>query len=112
MAQSLNKAVGGSLLSSQARKWIQNYKDKNPGDVESIFYGSDLINAILSQSECVGIRTHFAIDDAGQKQLILVGAKENGNNIWPSSAEDTAPNGIMGDHGWPCPPVCNGNDIE
>jgi hypothetical protein len=112
MAQSLNKGVGGSITTAQAKKWIQNYKDKNPGDIECYFYGSDIINEILNQNGCVGLRILFALDDAGTKQMILVGGKENGNNIWPSSSKDSTPDGIVGDNGWPCPPGCYDNPLE
>ncbi|NOT75129.1 MAG: hypothetical protein HOP08_09395 [Cyclobacteriaceae bacterium] len=109
MAQELNRGVGGSLPNSQAKEWIKNYKDKNPGEIQSHFFGSDIILTILSQADCVGVRIHYALDEKGVKQLILVGAKENGNNIWPSTTDST-PSGIMADNSWPCPPMCTGND--
>ncbi len=110
MAQALNKGVGGGMMSDQAKKWIQNYKDKNPGSIESHFFGSDIINSILNQNDCVGVRIHYAMDDSGVKQLILVGAKESGNNIWPSFSDGT-PSGIVADNSWPCPPACNNNPL-
>jgi len=112
MAQALNKGAGGSITTAQAKKWIQNYKDKNPGDIESYFFGSDIINQILNQGGCVGMRIIYALNDQGVKQLVLVGAKENGNNIWPSSSKDSTPDGIIAEDGWPCPPGCHGNEIE
>ena len=111
MAQYLNKGVGGSLPGDQAKKWIENFKIKNPPEeIEAHFFGSDIILGILAQTGCVGIRIHYALDDSGAKQLILVGAYENGNNIWPSAQPDSNQAGIMADGSWPCPPFCGSGE--
>ena len=103
----LNKGVGGSIPGTQAKEWIKTYVDENPGATRSHFFGSDIIQSILAQAGCVGIRIHYAVDDSGAQQLILVGAYENGNNIWPSKQPDSNEAGIMADQSWKCPPNCS-----
>lgn len=41
-------------------KWTQNYRDRNPGDIVSHFFGREIIEKILAQQGCLGIRVYHA----------------------------------------------------
>lgn len=110
MANSLNPKIGSAIPAEQGKEWIKRYQDNNPGAVKAIFYGSDILQQILAQKDCVGIRIYNAIADDGTPNFVLVGAKENGNNIWPSASADSTPDGILGEQGRPCPPGCAENE--
>lgn len=99
MTYKFSAADGSAIGKTIADKWIENYKQKNPGRGEIVahFFGRDIIDKILAQEECLGIRIYYGLDEAGNKQLLLMGAKENGANL---------SSGIIGDASKPCPPYC------
>ncbi|MDP1800519.1 MAG: hypothetical protein Q8L81_04155 [Bacteroidota bacterium] len=82
----------------EATAWTANYRNNNPGEVRSHFYGRDAISAILAQTNCVGIRIYHAINDRDEKVLVLVGVK---------SDESDMHTGLMAERGIMCPPMCS-----
>ena len=48
----------------------------------------------------MGIRIYYALDENGKKQLIIVGADANENDIY---------NGIIAERSVTCPPYCPTN---
>jgi hypothetical protein len=110
-----NGTEGGAIPLPVAKEWTANYRATiKQGDTLAHFFGQDIIRKILEEDGCVGIRIYYAINDKGQKQLLLVGAAENGDNILPTenaaaSPEDDGP--IIADMSKPCPTYCPGNGI-
>ncbi|MBA2611032.1 MAG: hypothetical protein H0U95_03610 [Bacteroidetes bacterium] len=84
---------------AEATAWTANFRATQSGTTytKGHFYGKDAINAILAQAGCVGIRIYYALDDRGDKQLILVGAKADESDMY---------NGVMAERGISCPPMC------
>ena len=101
----------GSLLSDDLlQKWIQRHQDQS--EIKAHFFGKDILTKILNQPGCMGIRFYYAIDDKGQKTLVLVGTDEKGQSLWssPTGASKaklkmSSPAG-GGDGSFPCPPYC------
>lgn len=82
---------------TQASAWTRNYRTANPGEIKGHFYGKTAIQNILNQSSCVGIRIYYALDDAGVKQLVIVGV---------TADEADQENGLLAERSRPCPPYC------
>ncbi len=81
-----------------AAEWTKNYRETiKMGDTVSHFFGRDIINKILEQNDCMGIRIYYALDENGKKQLIIVGADSKENDIY---------NGIIAERSYGCPPFC------
>ncbi len=99
--------VGDPISLETAKTWTANYRSKNPDAIKAHFFGSEIIDKILTQSGCVGIRMYYAIDDNGGKQIVLVGVDSNGNNMEPATLELNLddPNTIA-DISFPCPSFC------
>jgi hypothetical protein len=103
---------GASMSETVVRKWIQSHQDHH--EVKGHFYGKEILTKLLGYPGCVGIRIYHAIDDNNKKQLVLVGADEKGNDLWPSTV--AAKKGklkggdgpITIDQAMPCPPYCPG----
>jgi hypothetical protein len=99
----------GSLLpSALLKKWIQRHQDHH--EVRAHFFGKEILANMLNQPGCMGIRFYHAIDDKGQKTLVLVGTDEKGVNLW---SPGKVPKGKLkafgllgGDNSLPCPPYC------
>lgn len=85
-----------------AAEWTKNYRDVNPSGVTlGHFFGKEAITAILAQSNCVGIRMYYALDENGAKQLILVGVTADENDMF---------NGLLAERSFKCPPICGINN--
>lgn len=95
---SFNGSEGEAITLEEGSSWTKNWREgKESGDPNAVFFGREKLQAILAQSECVGIRIYFAIDDDGQKTLVLVGANAD---------ENDQTNGMILDRGLSCPPYC------
>lgn len=101
------KLVGDPISLATAKAWTANYRSKNPDQVKAHFFGFEIIDKILMQNGCVGIRMYYAIDDNGGKQIVLVGVDSKGNDMTPSTLELNLedPNTIA-DISFPCPSFC------
>jgi hypothetical protein len=99
---------GSFLPERQMKEWIQKHQDYN--EVRGHFFGKEILVKILDQPGCVGIRFYHAIDDNGQKTLVLVGADSKGSSMWPSTTRGSGKlkdgGGGTGDTSRPCPPYC------
>jgi len=80
-----------------AAKWTATYRANNPNKTTGHFFGSKIVQRILAQPNCVGIRCYYATDDQGNPQLIMVGTDANENDLH---------NGIVAERSRPCPPFC------
>jgi hypothetical protein len=81
----------------QAKTWIRNYHERTQDPTRAVFYGRDILQRILDQKECVGIRFYHARNDEGVHQLVLVGVTAEGRDQTEQTIADT---------GKTCPPVC------
>ena len=97
-----NGTEGSEIDLAQASTWTSNYRSRaeaSPEEaiVKAHFYGREVFQRLLDQQGCMGIRIYYALDDNGQKQLVLVGADADGNDM----------EGMVFDHSSACPPNCS-----
>lgn len=109
--RSFAPTVGEDIGYEAGAKMIKRWHDENPDDVLASFTGREIIEAILAQPGCTGIRMFNAINDMGIKQLVLVGADANGDNILEyttigENGEVVKNKGIVADRNTICPPSC------
>ena len=92
--------------------FIDNYNVSNPSGIQAHFFGHEIIRQILSESNCIGIRCYYALNDAGVQQLLLVGVTSSGENILPiqtSGGRVSDGGGTIADVSSPCPTYCSGH---
>lgn len=82
-----------------AAEWTANYRAANPGDIQAHFFGMDILNKILAQPGCVGLRMYYALDENGVKQMIVVGVNADETDQYTKT---------IAERGFPCPPYCSG----
>lgn len=108
----INSSVGDPIDLATAKSWAFNYRKSHPEETLSHFFGFEIIEKILSQADCVGIRIYYGINDAGEKQLMLVGVDATGENLLPLEGARISEDGnIIGDASWPCPSTCPTVDL-
>jgi hypothetical protein len=96
---SFNGTEGAVVTLREASSWTANYRATiEDGDTIAHFVGTEKIKAIIDQEDCVGIRIYYGIDENGEKNLILVGA---------AADEDDLVDGIIVEKIVACPPRCS-----
>jgi hypothetical protein len=93
-----NGSEGEAISLNEAATMTSAYRSANPNATRGHFAGSSILNNILTQSGCVGIRTYYGIDSSGQKQLVMVGVDASGNDMT---------SGIIADRLIACPQLCS-----
>jgi hypothetical protein len=94
---------GSPIKLDVAASWTKNYRDKHPGETLSQFFGKEILEKILAQENCLGIRFYYAHDKPlsswqrftvsvsnfilkvignidGEKHLIITGVVNDGND--------------------------------
>lgn len=88
-----------SITLQEASEWTANYRETiSQGDTIAHFFGKTAINAILAQSNCVGIRIYYALDANGAKHLVITGVDSSENDLY---------NGLLAERSKQCPTNCS-----
>jgi hypothetical protein len=76
-----NAAVGEEIGLALGAQFISSYQKANPSDVASYFVGRNILDRVLAQPGCVGMRFYNAYNEAGEKTLVYVGVTAAGNDM-------------------------------
>lgn len=74
-------AVGGEISHEMGDDFIKAYENAHPEGPRGFMVGRNILDRILAQPGCVGIRFHHAINEKGQKTIVYIGMDENGNDL-------------------------------
>lgn len=91
-----NGTEGGAITLKAGAAMTADYRRNNPGVIKARFFGKDILNDILDQTGCMGIRMYYGENENGEPELVLVGADTDENDII----------GIVADMSVPCPTSC------
>jgi hypothetical protein len=98
-----SKKDGGPIDHGEAKKWIDNYKKRHKDGIHAYYFGEDIIRKIIDEPQADGMRFYLGYSDLGTLQMVLVGTREDGSNVWPTGGKDGG-GGTVGDGGLPSPP--------
>jgi hypothetical protein len=74
--------IGEQISHDLAAKMVKNHHDTHSIDNSNSYYiGKNIIEQMLAQPGCVGIRFFDAINEEGQKTLVYVGIDSKGRSI-------------------------------
>lgn len=95
---------GGAISLPDAAALTKEYRANNPGARIGHFFGRDIIEEILNQEGCVGIRIYYGVDsDTGKRELVIVGANEEEDDMLD----------LIADFSKSCPTNCSSsNDLN
>jgi hypothetical protein len=74
-------AIGEEIGLELGTQFIKDYHTANPADARYYVIGRNILDEILAQPGCVGIRFYNAYNEAGEKTLVYVGLNEQGKAI-------------------------------
>jgi hypothetical protein len=106
--QQVADRMGAAIPLEDFRKMTDEFK-KSVGseDTRAVSYGKTVLEQVLSQKGCVGIRFYFAKDKEGKTTLVFIGVDKNGNDITaPVNAKTTDSAPQTGGGGPLCPRQC------
>jgi hypothetical protein len=89
-----------SITLDVARALVRRWRDHGtalPGDPDCEFFARDILDKILAQEGCVGLRIYHGRNQGGQHALVLVGTDAGGADLV---------DGVIAEQGKPCPPYC------
>lgn len=100
---SFDGTEGGTISLSEAVTFTKNHRDNNSGMVKAHFFGKDVIQDILDQSGCEGIRVYRGEKSDRTPLLVMVGADSSEDDLIGEGAEIV--NASIA-----CPPFCGSVD--
>lgn len=100
---SFNGTEGTIISLNDAAELTANYRRANPSSIKAFFFGKEKLKDLLDQTDCMGIRIYFGLDEDEKPKLVLVGAESNEDDILD----------LILDYGEPCPSRCgSSNDLN
>jgi hypothetical protein len=87
-----------------ARRMTKRFRDRNrqgPRRIQGHAVSRGIIEEILAQPGCMGLRMYHAEDDEGRETLVIVGI---------TADEQDMASGVIAEQTRPCPPFCGGDD--
>ncbi len=70
-------AVGEAIDHTLAATMIKDFQEEFPTEKIGHYIGRDILDTILAQPGCVGIRFYNALNEAGIKTLVYIGVDAN-----------------------------------
>jgi hypothetical protein len=77
----LTATVGEEIGQQLGAQMISAYRKQNPEDVMSYFVGRNILEQIMAQPGCVGIKFYNAYNEIGAKTLVYVGVSSDGTDM-------------------------------
>lgn len=75
-------AIGEEIGFELGQQMVMDYQASNQNDVHFYTIGRTILDQILAQPGCVGIRFYNAFNEAGEKTLVYVGLNKAGKAIF------------------------------
>lgn len=89
----------------QAREQVRRWRDGKtgrPGDPVCELFSRNVLDKILAQPGCAGLRIYHGRNEKGQHTVVLVGTDADGGDL---------ADGTIAEKGQPCPPYCGERSI-
>lgn len=94
----LDENTGEVITLAEAKGYIGDFAKQFPNEVKGFFVGTNKLQSILSQEDCIGIRVYNGYDyTESRMNQVFVGVDSNENDM---------KDGLIVDKSLVCPPVC------
>lgn len=88
---------GGAISLIEGAQMTAAFRGANPDGTIAHFFGRNILETILSQDGCVGIRMYYGLRADLSRELVLVGVDAEENDILD----------LVADISTPCPKACS-----
>jgi len=85
-------AIGEEIGYELGAQLVKSYQDANPNDAQFFTIGKNIIEEILAQPGCEGIRFYNAYNEEGEKTLVYLAVDGGGNPIKEYTLVDASGN--------------------
>lgn len=75
------EAVGEQISQELGAKMVKDFQDQFPNESKWSFIGVNILNEIMAQPDCVGIRFYNALNEQNEKTLVYVGVNSKNEVI-------------------------------
>lgn len=82
---------GGAISLNDGAALTANYRSNNPNQRIAHFFGREILQQLLNQEGCVGIRMYYGENEEGDKELVLVGTDADQNDLLDLIADISSP---------------------
>lgn len=82
---------GGAITLSNGAAMTKEHRLRNPTALKARFFGKEILNQILEQEGCMGIRFYFGQDEDGVRELVICGADQYEDDMLDLVADVSAP---------------------
>jgi hypothetical protein len=76
---------------------------KGEGYLRAGAFGRAVLDEILAQPGCTGLRVYLGRNKQGETTLLAIGVDADGNDL---------EGGSIANDMWPCPPFCGGGSLD
>lgn len=73
--------IGEEIGLELGTQMVKTYQEANPTDVQSYLIGREIIDQILAQPGCAGIKLFNAYNELGEKTLVYIGVNAEGKSL-------------------------------
>jgi hypothetical protein len=74
-------AVGEEISHETAADFVKAFEQAHPDENHGYHLGRNIIEKILAQPGCAGIRFYYGLNEEGQKTLVYVGMDADGKDL-------------------------------
>ena len=74
-------AVGEEISHEMAADFVKAFEQAHPNENRGYHLGRNIIEKILAQPGCAGIRFYYGLNEEGQKTLVYVGMDADGKDL-------------------------------
>ena len=74
-------SVGEEISHELAADFVKAYEQAHSGEIRGYHLGRNIIDQILAQPGCAGMRFYYGLNEDGQKTLVYVGIDADGNDL-------------------------------
>jgi len=78
--KALNEEIGEDIGFELGMKLVKDYYDVT-GDRTSHFIGRNILERLLAQPECIGLRIYKALNEQGNQTYVIIGLDSKGEPI-------------------------------
>ena len=82
-------SIGEEIGLELGLKFVTDYQKANPTETHSYVIGREIIEKILTQPGCQGLRFHMALNEAGETTMVYTGVDSQGQPILSYSVIST-----------------------